>query len=292
MLTKPHGPVKRLWMPFTSTQRKHTEWKCISLFFSNICAPGLRWFKRLRTGYGRFQQRKAFEIRLWFSAKAEAGVCSIKPCGYLSLIDGDAHVGLLLHGPVYCIQQDQSKFLNQLMNSKQWSQNSNQAMIYATGNHSAHPCTGDYWPVPMMVAFKSNLIQLFLSGCFVWCAWGSSSCIRLRWLSWSEKTPNSFISSSCTIETNSCHHGNFSRPSWLYFCSLLVTTAGTLLVNYYCSLGPGWGKSQKQRKVEKLRLHFADSGICCLWTLDTIGRERIWKSSLMPILPPSLPISL
>lgn len=78
MLAKPHGPVKRLWMSFTSMQRKHTEWKCISLFFSNICAPGLRWFKRLRTGYGRFQQRKAFEIRLWFSANEEAAVCSIK----------------------------------------------------------------------------------------------------------------------------------------------------------------------------------------------------------------------
>lgn len=140
-----------------------------------------------------------------------------------------------------------------------------------------------------MVTFKSNLIQLCLFGCFVWCAWGISSCVRLCWLSWSEKTPNSFIVNSCTIYTNSCHHGNFYSSSWLYFFCLLVTTASLLLVNYYCSVGLVWGKSHKWRQVEKLCLHIADSGICCFWTLDTIGRERIWKSFLMPIIPPVCP---
>lgn len=107
--------------------------KCISLFFSHICAPGLRWLRRLGTGNGRFQQRTAFEIRLWFPANEEAVLCSVKLCSYLSLIYGYAYLRLFLHGPIYCNQQYQSPFVNQLTNLKQWSQNWKQVIIYPIG---------------------------------------------------------------------------------------------------------------------------------------------------------------
>lgn len=66
-------------------------------------------------------------------------------------------------------------------------------------NHSAHPCAGDYWPVPVMVAFMSNLIQLFLFSALFGVPEGLQAALDIAGFHGQKKTPNSFIPTSCSM---------------------------------------------------------------------------------------------